>query len=197
MCIVCLAYQSRNGPCTSCRNMAATVVNHALYPDTTITMALFREVTNSAELRQHVMKGEFEASLLKPVMIVDPFQVLVAANKAEHLHRSGRMMTRNVHTEILFCLSPTKNISDSFKKFGLGDSDTSALVVIMNDKNGSTLATVTDKVQGKLVDVTEVGELTDTDMVKKVYKLTEQELTVGSPLDSITTRIAAKEMAVV
>ncbi|XP_046556826.1 EKC/KEOPS complex subunit TPRKB-like [Haliotis rubra] len=177
--------------------MAATVVKHALYPDATITMALFRDVTNAAELRQHVMKGEFEASLLKPAMIVDPFQVLVAANKAVHLQRSGKMMTRNVHTEILFSLSPSKNISDSFKKFGLGDSDTSALVVIINDNNGSTLTAVTDKVQGRLVDVTEVKELTDSNIVNKVYKLTEEELTISSPLDSITTRIAAKEMAVV
>ena len=48
--------------------------------------------------------------------IRDPFQVLVAANRAIHLNRNNKMMTKNVHSEILFCLSPTKNVSSEIKQ---------------------------------------------------------------------------------
>jgi EKC/KEOPS complex subunit CGI121/TPRKB len=41
---------------------------------------------------------------------MDPFQITVAANRAIHLNRQNKMMTKNVHSEILFCLSPTKNV---------------------------------------------------------------------------------------
>lgn len=42
--------------------------------------------------------------------IADPFQVLVAANRAVHLNKTGKMTTKNVHSEVLFCLSASKNV---------------------------------------------------------------------------------------
>lgn len=38
------------------------------------------------------------------------FQVIAAANKAVHLSKTEKMTTKNVHSEVLFCLSPTKNV---------------------------------------------------------------------------------------
>ena len=42
---------------------------HALYPDTTIILALFRDVQNAKEVKQAVMNGQFDASLLKASMV--------------------------------------------------------------------------------------------------------------------------------
>ena len=49
--------------------MAEKTFCHALYPDTTIILALFRDVENAKEVRQAVMNGQFDASLLKASMV--------------------------------------------------------------------------------------------------------------------------------
>jgi len=42
---------------------------HHVYPDCSIAMALFSDVTNAKDLKQSVMKGEFEATLLNTQMV--------------------------------------------------------------------------------------------------------------------------------
>jgi hypothetical protein len=48
--------------------MKETVCHH-LYKDCTITCALYKDVHNAKELRQSVMNGDFEATLLKTSMV--------------------------------------------------------------------------------------------------------------------------------
>lgn len=177
--------------------MSAKVIRNELYPDSTVTLALFRNVDNAKELRQCVMTGKFEAALLKTSMIVDPIQVVIAANRAMHLNKVSKMMTKNVHTEILFSLSPTKNISESFRKFGLADTDRSVMVAITDDSDGSVFKSILPCVQGDLIDVAEVAGLSDIALIKKIYKITDAELTISSLCDAILSRISSKDIVIV
>ncbi|XP_060078998.1 EKC/KEOPS complex subunit TPRKB-like [Ylistrum balloti] len=174
--------------------MSAKVIRNALYPDSTVTLALFRNVDNAKELRQCVMTGKFEAALLKTSVIMDPFQVIVAANRAVHLNKVNKMMTKNVHTEILFSLSPTKNISESFRKFGLADTDQSVMVAITDDVDGVVLDSLLTYIQGELIDVAEVETLADIPSIKKIYKITDAELATCSLSDAVIARISSKDI---
>ncbi|KAM7378058.1 hypothetical protein PAMA_013114 [Pampus argenteus] len=166
-----------------------------LHPDHSVTQMLFKEVKNAVELRQKAVQGKINGALINPTMLVNPFQLLVAANKAVHLQKIGKMKTRSLYSEIIFNLSPTNNISEAFKRFGISDGDDSVLVVLVHNKDESQLLSdIAAKVDGRQVPVEDISSLSDAAKIKKLYKVTPQEETCGTLLDAVVCRMATKDV---
>uniref|UniRef100_A0A672KAP4 EKC/KEOPS complex subunit Tprkb-like n=1 Tax=Sinocyclocheilus grahami TaxID=75366 RepID=A0A672KAP4_SINGR len=130
-----------------------------------------------------------------PLKVVDAFQILVAANKAVHLHKNGKMKTRSLYSEIIFNLSPTNNISEAFKRFGISDSDSAVHIVLVHNKDETlSIDNIISKVDGQQVGVDRVSDLTDVSKIKKLYKVAPQEEKCGSLLDAVVCRMATKDV---
>ncbi|KAM7429150.1 hypothetical protein ABFA07_019958 [Porites harrisoni] len=162
--------------------------------DYTASLALFTDVSNSKELRELIVHGKLEAALLNASMIFDPFHVVVAGHKALHLFQQGKMKTRTLHSEIIFNLSPSSNINDSFKKFGILDSTKDILVVIITQGNGiEKISELSKQIKGTLVSLSSLAAISDQEKIRKIYGISDKELQCDSVENGIITRIATKD----
>lgn len=166
-----------------------------IFPHSTISVAMFKDVRKIDELKTHIVGGEIDAAIVSSRMICDLFQILVAANKAVNAKTTGKLKTRNINSEVVFCLSPSNSITDSLKKFGVSPEDSAVIAVTVDDFDGQKMQVVLQHIDGEMVPLEQLHRYTDEDTVKKVYKINDVELQKSSLLDSVVTRIAVKEFA--
>ncbi|XP_065829646.1 EKC/KEOPS complex subunit Tprkb-like [Oscarella lobularis] len=164
-----------------------------LEPSVYVGLALFTDVKNAADLRKKVADGNLTGALLEPKMIVETFQVLVAANKTVQALNRKCMKTRGIHTEIIYNLSPTRSITDSLKKFAIGDESTSVLLAVVDEASGTMLRDACRHVDGHLAHLDDLVDLADSARIRSVYKIGDNELRIGSLLDAVVMRMATKD----
>ncbi|KAI9859560.1 MAG: hypothetical protein M1824_003726 [Vezdaea acicularis] len=147
--------------------------------DQSVHVALFRDVRNGAALRQQLLAGnpEYEYAFVDASVIVSRVHALAAVFRAVNDFNHNRLKSRNVHSEIVFCLSPNNNIAESFRRFGVTDSTTNLLAVKVSTAPSITHESVQEHlssvVEGTPVDFADsiLQETADFARIKKVYKL--------------------------
>ncbi|XP_063953248.1 EKC/KEOPS complex subunit TPRKB-like isoform X1 [Lytechinus pictus] len=120
---------------------------------------------------------------------------MVAVNKALHAHATGHAKTRTVNSEIIYSLSPSTNISESFKVFAMGSTDTSVAVVVLNDPDQTNLKSIAAKIEGVCVPLSQLSMHTDEIMIKKKYSISKPELSVGSLEDAVICKMATSDVS--
>lgn len=168
-----------------------------LDPETELycTLHLFANVTNTPEIREKLVAGKLRCCVAKASLITDVHQVVVAANKAALNAKRNKLITRTVYTEVLFCLSTSKNISRSLAEFGISDSNKNILVILIHKlgEEQAMLEEVLGSVKGERIPISRLNEFTDVNLIKKTYKIGEDELRVSSLADTVISRISCKE----
>jgi len=159
------------------------------------TLHLFTDVTNIPEIRGKIVSGEFSCCAIKASLVIDAFQVIVAANKAALNAKQDRLITKSVYTEVLFCLSMSKNISRSLIEFGIGDSDRNILVIFLHKLDEQqALLEVLASIKGQRIPISKIKDFTDANLVQKIYKIDKDELRISNLIDAVVSRISCKEL---
>ncbi|TVY28343.1 EKC/KEOPS complex subunit [Lachnellula hyalina] len=137
-------------------------------PTTPIHISLYRNVKNAPFLQQQLLAGntDFEYAFIDASVIVSRIHVLSAAYRAINALHSHRLRSRNVHSEIVFSLSPNNNIAESFRRFGITATTENLLVVKVGGGREEVKRHLEGAVEGEAV-----GGMLDVGKVRKVYKL--------------------------
>lgn len=171
--------------------MAELVLTFELFPGRTLTLALFRDVTNAKEIRASINE-EPEAAFLNASLLVDPFIIHQAGHKALASQAAGSLTTKKLHTELIYNVSGTKHVAESLKRFGVTD-DSTAVLAARFDCTPPELEVLTSRVKGTQVPLSDLGSLADVAQVDKLYKITAEELKNRSRTDAVIFRVGAKE----
>ncbi|XP_050470954.1 EKC/KEOPS complex subunit TPRKB-like isoform X1 [Bombus huntii] len=169
----------------------------SLDPETEMvcTLYLFKDVQNSNELHKKVMDNKLSCCIIKAALIVDPLQVIVAANKAAISAKMTQLTTKTLYTEVLFNLSVSKNISRSLADFGIGYNDKNILIAIIHKEcDGNSMSEILmNSIKGERVLISSLPQFTNFDLVKRRYKIDENELNISTLANSVISRISCKD----
>ena len=137
--------------------------------DKNCSVVLFRQVKNCAEIKKKLLKGEIDATILNAALVVpNHLQLFVAANKACLNEKRGKMLTKTVHTEVLYYLSPTRKVSESLKMFGIDEQVTDLVVLVFEEDGEDKISNIKELIQGDMKEFGELGQVTDWDKVAKM-----------------------------
>ncbi|KAF4322379.1 hypothetical protein BBO99_00002981 [Phytophthora kernoviae] len=167
---------------------------YALFNGRTLHVGYYTDVKNSPALTQSLMDKKFDVALLNAQLLVGPFQIHAAASRALLCDASDRLTTRSLHAELVFNMSGSRNVSESFRRFGVNDNCVS-LVICVFDADEPTVKDVEALIEGTQLPFSELGSHVseqDVKQIKKFYKIQDQELTQSSLVDAIACRIATK-----
>ncbi|XP_001606178.1 EKC/KEOPS complex subunit Tprkb [Nasonia vitripennis] len=159
-----------------------------------LTIYLYKDVQNIEEIHKKIISKELPCCIVKANLVLDPFQLVIAANKAALNEKYKQMVTRSLFTEVIYCLSTSKNISQSLTTFGISDDTTNILVILIHKAEGKEIQEklVFDSISGERIPISKLSQFTDVNLIKSTYKIDKDESKVSSLLDSIVSRISDK-----
>ncbi|KAG2139749.1 kinase binding protein CGI-121-domain-containing protein [Suillus clintonianus] len=154
--------------------------NHAV-----VHVALFDDVTNAAAIRSRIVQAarnlgvdgntEREAvnfAFIDARLISSSLHLQTAIYQALLSETQGQLRTKTVHSEILWALNPTNNITEAIRRYGVSDASTTLIVVRVDVSDTPNIQRrMCDIIQGSMVPFRVLGQITDWSIIKKHYKL--------------------------
>lgn len=99
-----------------------------------LSICLLSNIRETMEIKKKIVEQTIRCCCITPSLVVDPFQIAVAADKACLARSRNKLVTRNINTELLYNLSVSKHISKSLVKFGMQEHDTNAVIAIIGSE---------------------------------------------------------------
>ncbi|KAF9531009.1 kinase binding protein CGI-121-domain-containing protein [Crepidotus variabilis] len=181
-----------------------------------VHIALFKNVSNSGQVKSRIVaaataEGDYglqeraavNFAFVEARLITSRQHIETAIYQAILAEEAGTMLTKTVHSEILYFLNPTHNISEAIKRYGIS-TDTQDLILVRIDepnvKEEAVEIAMKSVIQGNIEAFSALDDVTDWMTVKKYHKLSNEvaiAATRGNPakekstIDTIVTSSVA------
>ncbi|KAK5654023.1 hypothetical protein OQA88_7700 [Cercophora sp. LCS_1] len=149
-----------------------------------IHAALFRDVANADFLHAQLIarNPDFDYAFLDASSAISHLQLLSAIYRAACTHIDGNLLTATPHSEIVLSMSPSNNIADAYRRWGIQPGKTKDVIVVklIVEKEGEPSPTaeeiwkqLVESIKGTPVKLSdeEIGKCTDWPKVRKYYGL--------------------------
>ncbi|KAG6816906.1 hypothetical protein H0H87_001859 [Tephrocybe sp. NHM501043] len=143
--------------------------------------ALYTNVTNAADVRRRIIEAatapgvEGEAlrdavnyAYIDARLITSRLHLQTAIYQAMLAESQGSLRTRTVHSEVIWALNPTNNITEALRRYGISDKTTAVIVVSIEGVPGAKMGA---GIAGTLSPLSALDGLTDWAAVRKYHKL--------------------------
>ncbi|CAD6195113.1 unnamed protein product [Caenorhabditis auriculariae] len=155
-----------------------------------VRLCLFNNVKNAEQLREALAKGDIDAALIRAELVLEPFILLAAANRAVHQAAHNRMTCRNLVAELVYSLSPSRNISDSLVTFGIAEQSKAIIAAIFDDKDGSKMKKLAKKIEGNIESLDNLPNIANFPIIKQIYQIGNPNFPEESVVDHIVSRLS-------
>ncbi|KAF9083376.1 hypothetical protein BGX29_011106 [Mortierella sp. GBA35] len=161
-----------------------------------IHMACFTAVKNAPDLKEklQIQDKSLTFAIVESNLIMDVFQLLVAATKAAHDNQSGKLATQTLSSEIIYNLSPSKNIAESLKRFGITEETKSLIAVKIGGNPDEVMEEMSRTVDGNLVSFSKLDQEKDMTKLRQYYKIDPKLTEDKDILNWIISAIAMKNV---
>mmetsp|Transcript_32504 Transcript_32504/g.32237 ORF Transcript_32504/g.32237 Transcript_32504/m.32237 type:complete len:168 (-) Transcript_32504:27-530(-) len=161
-----------------------------LFPEYTLYLQLYINLTNSSELRANVRN--FECAFINPSLITSVKHILVAANRAISGVKTNTKKTDSIYSDLVYYLSPSSNIRGTLSQFGIQDSSTSIIIACFEPH---TLHTMDSAIQGSKDSLDNLASFTNFKEIQSIFKISDSELSIDhSFTNAVSSRIALKDL---
>ncbi|KAG0371940.1 hypothetical protein BGX24_000958 [Mortierella sp. AD032] len=161
-----------------------------------IHMACFSAVKNAPDLKEKLQNQDksLTFAIVESTLIMDVFQLLLAATKAAHDNETGKLATQTISSEIIYNLSPSKNIAESLKRFGISEDTTSLIAVKIGGNPDEIIEDMSRTVDGILVSFSKLDQEKDMVKLRQYYKIDPKVTEDKEILNWIISAIAMKNI---
>ncbi|WPH01649.1 EKC/KEOPS complex subunit [Acrodontium crateriforme] len=143
--------------------------------DHPLQVGLFKNVANAQFLRQQLLEGnaEYEYAFLDATVLISRAHVFAACFRAINDQLNNRLKTKNVHSEIVFDLSPNNNIAESFRRFGISDTTKHVVAIKVGGDAAQIRAFLEKNIEGEPAALSDesLRSLGDLARIRKIYRL--------------------------
>ncbi|KAI3414137.1 hypothetical protein GPALN_011598 [Globodera pallida] len=158
-----------------------------------LRVCLFTNVENASELAELVKV--LDIALIRAELVFEPFVLLAAANRAIFQAAHNQLSTRSLSAELIYCISPNRNIRESLATFGISATTNALLVAIFDDVKGRKMMEAAKRIKGTPVALEKLRQIADEALIRQIYQLGDHpELNSGNLSDQIVSRIVSKDL---